>query len=97
MTFRPVSAKPVRGTIMAFKKSGSDELAGIPARVVQVWPRFRSGAYMVTLEYPRPVRLGKQLITHIEAFASELESAGSAPIAGWTPQPRHTPFALVRH
>ena len=67
--------KPAPGMTLAFKTSVSSDLAGIPAHVVYVWPRFRSGNYLVTLEYPRPVKLGKEFITGIDAFASELEVA----------------------
>ena len=61
-----------RGMILAFKREASKELAGIPARVIVVWPRFPSGDYLVTLEYAEPVQLKHEHIRHIEAFASEL-------------------------
>lgn len=62
---------PVR-TVCAFMPTVSTELAGIPGTVVDVWPRFRSGDYLVTLAYAKPVRLSKELVTHIDAFVSEL-------------------------
>ena len=67
--------KPARGMWLSFKASASPELAGIPGRVTQIWPRFRSGEYLVTLEYPKDVRLGNAVLRQMEAFASELEPA----------------------
>ena len=66
-------AKPARGMWLSFKSSASTELAGIPARVTDIWPRLRSGDYLVTLEYAKDVRLGNTLVRQMEAFASELE------------------------
>lgn len=65
-------ARPARGMILAFKPSASSELAHVPGRVTDIWPRFRSGEYLVTLEYERPVRFKRELIRHIDAFLSEL-------------------------
>ncbi len=64
--------KPKVGMTLAFRGAGGS-LAGIPATVVYVWPRFRSGAYLVTLEYAQPVPYGQQFIRHIDAFVDELE------------------------
>ncbi len=64
--------QPKVGMTLAFRDAGG-ALAGIPATVVYVWPRFRSGDYLVTLQYAQPVRYGKQFIRHIDAFVSELE------------------------
>jgi hypothetical protein len=64
--------KPKVGMTLAFRGAG-ESLAGIPATVVYVWPRFRSGDYLVTLQYAQPVPYGKQFIRHIDAFVSELE------------------------
>ncbi|HSH78461.1 MAG TPA: hypothetical protein VLA19_08015 [Herpetosiphonaceae bacterium] len=61
------------GQIFTFKASASRELAGVPATVVAVWPRFRSGDYLVTLEFVQAVKYGNELLTQIDAFASELE------------------------
>ncbi len=65
-------AKPRVGMILAFKDHPPHPLAAIPARVVYVWPRFRSGDYLVTLEYDRPVKFKNEIITLIDAFMSEL-------------------------
>ena len=65
--------KPAVGMRLTFVAAACAELAGIPAEVTYVWPRFRSGDYLVTLEYAEPVKLGKALIRHIDAFVSELE------------------------
>jgi hypothetical protein len=63
---------------LTFTAAACAELAEIPAEVIYVWPRFRSGEYLVTLEYEEPVKLGKVLLRHIDAFVSEL--APPAPI-----------------
>jgi hypothetical protein len=47
-------------------------VAGVPVRVIHVWPRFQSGDYLVILEYPEPVRAKEGPIAHIDAFVSEL-------------------------
>ena len=47
-------ARTRRGMILAFKPTASRALADVPARVVTIGPRFRSGDYLVTLEYARP-------------------------------------------
>jgi hypothetical protein len=73
MSAHAYSAKPAVGMDMAFKPDSSSSLAGIPARVTYVWPRFRSGDYLVTLEYAQPVKFRNTLIKHIDAFTSELE------------------------
>ena len=65
--------KPAVGMRLTFVAAACAELAGIPAEVTYIWPRFRSGDYLVTLEYAEPVKLGKALIRHIDAFVSELE------------------------
>ena len=70
--------KPERGMTVAFKASESQFLAGIPATIIDIWPRFRSGEYLVTLEYASPVRFRKTLIRHIDAFVSELERVSPA-------------------
>lgn len=69
-------ARPRVGMQLAFTTAASLPLADIPARVIYVWPRFRSGDYLVTLEYITPVRLDRQLIQHIDAFMSELYQPG---------------------
>lgn len=67
-----------RGMTLAFR-DGTGELAGIPARVIDVWPRLPSGDYLVTLEYPSPIRMGHVLLQQIEAFASELYQPQPVP------------------
>ncbi len=82
MIGRKQGTKLARGMTLAFKREALKELADIPARVIDVWPRFRSGDYLVTLEYAQPVQVEHDFIRHIEAFASELyqvEAAVSAP------------------
>ncbi len=69
--------KPRLGMLLTFRETASAPLAGIPARVVDIWPRFRSGDYLVTLEYAQPVPLGKEVITQITAFLSELQLPNS--------------------
>jgi hypothetical protein len=64
--------KPVRGMILAFTPTSSADLAGIPATVIDIWPRLPSGDYLVELEYGEPVRLGSHMITQIGALVSEL-------------------------
>ncbi|MDP9313264.1 MAG: hypothetical protein M3R24_20665 [Chloroflexota bacterium] len=64
--------QPVVGMTVAFKETGIEPLAGIPARVICVWPRLPSGDYLVTLEYAPPVRSGSTLVSQIGAFMSEL-------------------------
>ena len=66
------SVKPKLGMILAFQPTPAEPLAGIPAQVISIWPRFRSGDYLVTLEYPQPVKTKEGLIGHIDAFMSEL-------------------------
>ena len=64
--------KPARGMILAFTATCSVELAGIPATVIDIWPRLPSGDYLVELRYSEPVRLGPHTITQIGALVSEL-------------------------
>lgn len=72
MMAKMYNAKPIRGMTLAFRKTASQELADVPARVVDIWPRFRSGDYLVTLEYDQPIKFRNQVIRHIDAFFSEL-------------------------
>ena len=91
-------SKFARGMMLAFKREASEELAGIGARVIDVWPRLRSGEYLVTLEYEAPVRVGSARIRQIEAFASELyqleESAGWRRAAASSSAPARSPWWL---
>ena len=66
------SVKPKLGMALAFDATPTEPLAGIPARVIYIWPRFRSGDYLVTLEYPQPVKTAEGVIAHIDACMSEL-------------------------
>src|SRR5919199_5840921 len=71
-TLQLLPAKPARGMTLAFTPAASADLAHIPARVIDVWPRFRSGDYLVTLEFEQPIKLQNEVIRHIDAFFSEL-------------------------
>jgi len=64
--------QPRRGMTLAFTAAAEAALADIPATVVYVWPCCRSGDYLVTLEYGEAVQVGREVITQIEAFMSEL-------------------------
>ncbi|HEX6288066.1 MAG TPA: hypothetical protein VFZ66_02700 [Herpetosiphonaceae bacterium] len=81
MTTGEHQIKPRRGMSMAFKANASRSLAGIPATVIDIWPRFRSGDYLVTLEYATPVPFRKTLIRHIDAFVTELDLVEPAQVA----------------
>ena len=72
MTTGTTSTKPALGMLLAFPETPTEPLAGIPGRVIYIWPRFRSGDYLVTLEYPAPVKTKEGLIAHIDVFLSEL-------------------------
>jgi hypothetical protein len=65
-------AKPKLGMTLAFTPLSEPQLAGVPARIVNIWPRFSSGDYLVTLEYARPVKLRNAYLRQIDAFVSEL-------------------------
>ncbi len=65
--------QPVVGMTLTFKATADASLAGVPATVVDVWPRFRSGDFLVTLEFAQPVKVGKEMVRHIDAFMSELD------------------------
>lgn len=61
-----------RGMVLAFTPAASRALADIPARVIDIGPRFRSGDYLVTLEFDRPHQYHNEVIQRIDAFRSEL-------------------------
>ena len=82
---------PRRGMLLAFTPASSMELADIPAQVVYIWPRCRSGAYLVTLEYADAVRVGQEWIHHIDAFMDELYAPLPATSAGSVPSTQPTP------
>ena len=90
--------KPKLGMTLAFTPTACPPLAGIPATVIDIWPRFRSGEYLVTLEYARPVRDGTQVIRQIEAFVSELyEPSASAPSRGVPASSQPRPWQAGGH
>jgi hypothetical protein len=62
---------------LAFQPRASEPLADIPAQVIEVWPRFRSGDYLVTLEYANPITCKNETVKRIEAFRSELYQPGA--------------------
>jgi hypothetical protein len=64
--------KPFVGMKVAFKSTEAAPFAAVPSQVVHVWPRFRSGDYLVTLELAVPVKTNEGVIAHIDAFMSEL-------------------------
>ncbi len=65
-------AKPVLGMTVAFRPSAEADLADVPASIVAIWPRLRSGEYLVTLEYDPPITCHHGVIQQVEAFMSEL-------------------------
>jgi hypothetical protein len=65
--------RPKLGMTLAFKPSAEATLAGIPAHIVHIWPRFQSGDYLVTLEFAQPVKVRNVFIRQIDAFVSELD------------------------
>jgi hypothetical protein len=60
------------GMTYAFAEDASQTLAGIPGKVIQIWPRLHTGDCLVTLEYSKPVKFRNSLITKIDAFISQL-------------------------
>ena len=66
-------AHPSVGMRLAFKATAAASLAGIPATVIDIWPRAGASACVVTLEYATPVRHCHGLIQRIDAFLCELE------------------------
>lgn len=72
--------------MVAFKSGTSAALAGIPACITDVWPRLASGDYLVTLEYAHAVKFHTTLITHIEAFWSDVEPVAVAAPQTWPDQ-----------
>jgi hypothetical protein len=72
MTERAPSNDIALGMTYAFAEDASQPLAGIPGKVIQIWPQLRTGDCLVTLEYPQPVKFRNSLITKIDAFISQL-------------------------
>lgn len=60
------------GAQCTFADPVAETLADASGTVIEIWPRLRSGDYLVTLEYAQPIKVGKELISHIDAFVSEL-------------------------
>lgn len=73
MYFPSREIKPVVGMNVAFKASAPESFVGVAAQVTYVWPRFRSGDYLVTLALEQPVRTKEGAVAHIDAFMSELD------------------------
>ncbi len=88
---------PRRGMLLAFTPASSKHLADIPAQVVYIWPRCRSGAYLVTLEYADAVRVGQEWIHHIDAFMDELYAPIPATSTGAGPAPQPPPRWRALH
>ncbi len=76
---RRKAARTRPGMLLAFKPAASRALAHVPARVVEIGPRFRSGDYLVTLEFPRPLTYHNEVIQRIDAFRSELYQVEGQP------------------
>ncbi len=78
---KQVLAEPKMGMMVAFKPSGSEILADIPAKVSYIWPRLYSGDYLLTLEYSKPIWYRNEELEQIDAFLSEvyqlIESVGA--------------------
>ncbi len=72
MTSKLNHKKPFVGMKVAFKSTEAEPFAAVPCEVVHVWPRFRSGDYLVTLELAVPVKTHEGVIAHIDVFMSEL-------------------------
>lgn len=64
--------RPVLGMTLAFKASASATLAGIPARVVLMWPPTGADERPVTLEYPEPVEVEHEAVRYVDAYMSQL-------------------------
>ena len=77
MATRTNCLKPVKGMIVALRNTASETFSDIPARVINIWPPFKSGDCLLTLEYAQPVKINNQLITHIDVFASEVYQPSS--------------------
>ncbi len=73
MAARNNFSKPAIGMRYRFRVGATPSFADIPVRVVHVWPRFRSGDYLLTLEYDRPAYQEIEELQQFEAFLSELE------------------------
>jgi len=67
-----VFARPRLGTVVAFRVTACEELAGIPARIVGIGPLLGGGDYLVRLEYAGPVKYGTTFLRQIDALFSEL-------------------------
>jgi hypothetical protein len=63
---------PASGMTVTFTPVAEPDLAGREAAIVEVWPRCRSGDYLVTLQYAEPLLHGNDFVYQMEAFMSEL-------------------------
>ncbi len=81
MTQKAPLVDPAVGMTYAFVEGASQPLAGIPGKVIKVWPRFHTGDCLVTLQYDQPVKFRKALITRIDAFVSELQPINDHQLA----------------
>ena len=89
--------KPVLGMTLTFKATSSEPLAGISGRVIHIWPRFRSGDYLVTLEFEQPVKTSEGPISHIDVFLSELCEPVAAHVVNVPAQPHAHHWLSFRH
>jgi hypothetical protein len=81
--------EPFIGMPVAFTRRASESLADIQAQVIAIWPPLRSGDYLVTLEYPHPVKIGDRFIRRIDALMSQLYTPISVqPGSGTTSRDR---------
>jgi hypothetical protein len=90
------TSTPKVGMTRAFTAQAEPALAHIPATVVAVWPPFRSGAQLVTLEFTPPVHVGHAHIDQMEAFVSELYMPAHAPNSRPSRGVTHAPATLAR-
>lgn len=64
---------PAVGTVVTFRSTASQRLAGIPGRVSHIIGRLSNGDYLVTLEYDQPIKLGSERVRRVDALTSQLE------------------------
>lgn len=75
--------KPERGDIFAY--TGDNGAGGVPGQVVDTWKvkrglrglLERNPDYIVTLQYEPPIKYGKQVVRHLDFYASELRKITS--------------------
>lgn len=86
--------QPRVGTAVTLKNSTGEALAGREGRISYVWPRFRSGDYLVTVKLSRPVCFERRSVSELDLFLSELELATTTTAAPRSQ--RHTTLSLAR-